>query len=160
MPLCVAFFGILSDPNLTNQRETHRTGIREAKTRVAVDVGSVRVGQRNNQLLCLPDLKRDANEDATRNSQVLTSSELRAESLISGCLRVVRCEERIVPETDFSHPCHRFRERRSGEGFMLVGACYCIEKGLVQLRGNAKHAAGFRRSVVESVQGVRRQNHG
>jgi hypothetical protein len=42
----------------------------------------------------------------------------------------------------------------------LVGACYGIEEGLVQRRGDTKHAAGFRRSVVESVQGVWRQNHG
>jgi hypothetical protein len=55
MPFCVASSGILPNENPRNQRETHRTGIREANMRVAVDVvGSVRVpGQRNNQLLYL-----------------------------------------------------------------------------------------------------------
>jgi hypothetical protein len=38
---CAASFGILPDEDLRNRGEMHRTGIYDAKMRVAVDVGSV-----------------------------------------------------------------------------------------------------------------------
>jgi len=41
MSFCAASFGILPDEDLRNRGEMHRTGIHDAKMRVAVDVGSV-----------------------------------------------------------------------------------------------------------------------
>ena len=54
--------------------------------------------------------------------------------LFSHRLHVVRREVHIVSQTDFSHACHRFSERDSRKELLLIGTCYRIEKGLVQLR--------------------------
>ena len=43
MAFCAASFGILPDEDLRNRGEMHRTGLHDAKMRVAVDVGSVSV---------------------------------------------------------------------------------------------------------------------
>src|SRR5215472_405605 len=85
------------------------------------------------------------------NSQLIrTSFRLRVRSLLGRTGNVVRSEVHVVLQTDLRNACHRVRQRERREGLLLIGAGHRIEERLVQLSGNAEHAARFRRSVVES----------
>src|SRR6516162_3988521 len=73
---------------------------------------------------------------------------------------LVWSEVHIVLQADLGYPCHRFCRRQGRKGLLLIRAGYRVEECLVQLRGNAEHAAQLRRPVVESMQRVWRQYHG